>query len=169
MKIDETAESITTAIPVSTSTVAGTSRMYSETNFISVGSIFLPRYSGVRPTISPAMKTARIASTRMPYRPEPTPPGETSDSMMFTSTTPPPNGVIESCELFTAPVDVPVVEAAKAALPGIPNRTSLPSMLPPDDLRDRPSLRTCGFGCASKAHASSTEPIHRTAITAASA
>ena len=27
---------------------------------------FLPRYSGVRPTISPARNTAMIASTRMP-------------------------------------------------------------------------------------------------------
>ena len=36
-------------------------------------SIFLPRYSGVRPIIRPAMNTARIAKTSMPYSPEPTP------------------------------------------------------------------------------------------------
>ncbi len=35
-------------------------------NFISRPSTFLPRYSGVRPTISPAMKTVRIAMTSMP-------------------------------------------------------------------------------------------------------
>ena len=31
-----------------------------------VASIFLPRYSGVRPTISPAMNTATMANTSMP-------------------------------------------------------------------------------------------------------
>ena len=36
--------------------------------------IFLPRYSGVRPTISPAMKTDRMMKTSMPYMPAPTPP-----------------------------------------------------------------------------------------------
>ena len=35
------------------------------TSFISRASIFLPRYSGVRPTISPAMKMAMIETTSM--------------------------------------------------------------------------------------------------------
>ena len=35
-------------------------------SFISRGPIFLPRYSGVRPIISPAMKTAMMAKTSMP-------------------------------------------------------------------------------------------------------
>ena len=35
------------------------------------------------------MKTDRSASTSMPYSPAPTPPGVTSDSMMFTSGTAP--------------------------------------------------------------------------------
>ena len=34
--------------------------------FTSYASIFLPRYSGVRPTISPAMKTASTTKTSMP-------------------------------------------------------------------------------------------------------
>ena len=34
--------------------------------FTSRASIFLPRYSGVRPTISPAMKTASMAKSSMP-------------------------------------------------------------------------------------------------------
>ena len=34
--------------------------------FISYASIFLPRYSGVRPTIRPAMNTATIANISMP-------------------------------------------------------------------------------------------------------
>ena len=37
-------------------------RMASDAIFISNASIFLPRYSGVRPTISPATKTATIAN-----------------------------------------------------------------------------------------------------------
>ena len=38
----------------------------SEAIFISKASIFLPRYSGVRPTISPAMKTATMTKASMP-------------------------------------------------------------------------------------------------------
>ena len=34
--------------------------------FTSFASIFLPRYSGVRPTISPAMNTAMMANSSMP-------------------------------------------------------------------------------------------------------
>ena len=34
--------------------------------FTSMASIFLPRYSGVRPTISPARNTAMMAKTSMP-------------------------------------------------------------------------------------------------------
>ncbi len=39
----------------------GMAMRYSTTSFISAAWIFLPRYSGVRPTMSPAMKTARRA------------------------------------------------------------------------------------------------------------
>jgi hypothetical protein len=35
-------------------------------SFISGAWIFLPRYSGVRPTISPAMNTDRMANTSIP-------------------------------------------------------------------------------------------------------
>ena len=48
----------------------------------------------------------------------------------------PPSGVNESCMLFTAPVEVPVVAPANRPLPGAPMRTSLPSMLPPDCVID---------------------------------
>ena len=61
--------------------------------FISNGPIFLPRYSGVRPTISPAMKTARMAKISIPYSPEPTPPKTTSPSCMMNIGTAPPSGV----------------------------------------------------------------------------
>ena len=44
------------------------------TSLISRASIFLPRYSGVRPTIRPPMKTASRTKSSIEYRPAPTPP-----------------------------------------------------------------------------------------------
>jgi hypothetical protein len=67
--------------------------MYRLASFISRGPIFLPRYSGVRPTMSPATNTAMIAMTRMPYKPAPTPPGAISPSIMFSIAIPPPSGL----------------------------------------------------------------------------
>ena len=104
---------IAAAVPISTS--AGVTRKYSEANLISRAPIFLPRYSGVRPTISPATNTVITASTSMPYRPEPTPPGATSPSIMLTIGIMPPSAVYESWNEFTAPVEVSVVAAAKVA------------------------------------------------------
>src|ERR1017187_9170860 len=49
-------------------------------------SIFLPRYSGVRPTIKPAMNTAKTANISIPYKPEPTPPKTTSPSSILQET-----------------------------------------------------------------------------------
>ena len=74
---------IATAVPTSTS--VGVVRKYSDANFISRPPIFLPRYSGVRPTISPATNTVITARISIPYRPEPVPPGATSPSIMFSS------------------------------------------------------------------------------------
>ena len=45
-------------------------------SFTSLDWIFLPRYSGVRPTISPPMNTVMMANSKMEYRPVPTPPGD---------------------------------------------------------------------------------------------
>ena len=45
---------------------AGRMRIAMAANLTSRASIFLPRYSGVRPTMSPAMNTATIAKTTMP-------------------------------------------------------------------------------------------------------
>src|SRR5581483_4691952 len=116
--------------PAKTSTIVGIVSMYSAAYFISVGRIFLPRYSGVRPTINPATNTVTMASTRMPYIPAPTPPGAISPSAMSNSAMPPPNGVSESWKQFTDPVDVTVVDAANKEQPGVPNRTSVPSAAP---------------------------------------
>jgi hypothetical protein len=79
---------------------------------ISLASIFLPMYSGVRPTISPATKTATTANMSMPYMPAPTPPKMISPSWMRNSGTKPPMGVNESCIPSTAPHDTAVVAVA---------------------------------------------------------
>ena len=50
-----------TAMAVPTSTSSGVTRMATAVIFISYASIFLPRYSGVRPIIRPAMNTASTA------------------------------------------------------------------------------------------------------------
>ena len=55
-----------TAIAVKPRIVSGRTRMASIAILTSFASIFLPRYSGVRPTIRPAMKTARMAKISMP-------------------------------------------------------------------------------------------------------
>jgi hypothetical protein len=46
--------------------LAASTSMASITILTSFCSIFLPRYSGVRPTIRPAMNTARMANISMP-------------------------------------------------------------------------------------------------------
>jgi hypothetical protein len=48
------------------------------------------------------------------------------------SGTSPPSGVNESCIAFTEPFEAAVVAVAQSAELAIPNRISLPSMLPPD-------------------------------------
>src|SRR5580692_2223987 len=106
--------------PAAVRITTGSVRKYKAAYFISTGRIFLPRYSGVRPTIRPATKTVTMARIRMPYIPAPTPPGAIS----------PPNGVSESWKQFTAPVDVTVVDAANNEQPGAPNLVSTPSVAP---------------------------------------
>ena len=49
-----------------TSTITGITRMPTEAILISNAPIFLPRYSGVRPTISPAMNTVMMTKISMP-------------------------------------------------------------------------------------------------------
>ncbi len=118
-----------TAVP--TSTTSGVVSRYSEANFTSRPPSFLPRYSGVRPTINPATNTVITASTNIPYRPEPVPPGATSPSIMFSSSVAPPRLVYESWKLSTDPVDVNVVPVANVAEFGTPKRVSVPSVLAP--------------------------------------
>src|SRR6478672_9311518 len=131
LAIEERADAEPIAVAVPTRTRAGVVSRYSEANFNSRAPIFLPRYSGVRPTISPATNTVMTARISRPYRPEPTPPGATSPSIMLNIVIMPPNGVNESWKEFTAPVLVSVVEAAKVAESETPKRISLPSIAAP--------------------------------------
>ncbi len=55
-----------TAIAVPTRITSGTSKSATAAIFISNDWIFLPRYSGVRPIISPATNTATMAKISMP-------------------------------------------------------------------------------------------------------
>ena len=55
-----------TAIAVPQSTSSGGSRIAIDAILISNAPIFLPRYSGVRPIIRPAMNTATIANMIIP-------------------------------------------------------------------------------------------------------
>src|SRR5260370_10476069 len=134
----------------------------------SYDSIFLPRYSGVRPTINPAMKTANMTNTTMPYRPAPTPPKTTSPNMMLISGTIPPRGVNESCWLFTAPQLSSVVTLPKKAEFAIPNRTSFPSILPPEcnALAFWFTAASKGFPRASAQYAVATPTKNRNTIAA---
>src|SRR5262249_53071398 len=79
--------------PAAVRMTTGSVRKYSAAYFISVGLIFLPMYSGVRPTISPATNTVTMARTRMPYIPAPMPPGTISPSAMFIKVMAPPTAV----------------------------------------------------------------------------
>ena len=131
---------IASAVPSSTS--VGVTRIASAIIFISRTSIFLPRYSGVRPIISPAMKTASMTNSSMPYRPEPTPPKTTSPICISHIGTIPPSAVKESCMALTAPHDAAVVTTANRLLARMPNRLSLPSIF---RLLSAPRLSRCGL------------------------
>ena len=85
----------------------------------------------MRPTISPATKTATMTKASIPYSPEPTPPKTTSLNSSITIGTNPPSGVYESCIELTEPFEAAVVAVAQSAESASPKRTSLPSMLPP--------------------------------------
>ena len=62
----DTPNGSTTAAAVQQSIDKGSIRMASMAILTSFASIFLPRYSGVRPTISPATNTAMMTMSSMP-------------------------------------------------------------------------------------------------------
>ncbi|SAJ03274.1 Uncharacterised protein [Enterobacter cloacae] len=104
--------SVISASAVPSSTRVGVTRIASAVNFISRTSIFLPRYSGVRPIISPAINTASRTNNSMPYSPEPTPPKTTSPICISHIGIMPPSALKESCMAFTAPQEAAVVTTA---------------------------------------------------------
>src|SRR5215470_2394540 len=116
--------------PAAVRMTRGSVRKYSAAYFISAGRIFLPMYSGVRPTIRPATNTVTMARIKMPYMPAPMPPGAISPRAISNSAMPPPNGVSESWKQSTEPVDVTVVDAANSEQAGLPNLVSTPSVAP---------------------------------------
>ena len=63
--MEATAEGVIMAMPDRISTVTPAVRMMRIDIHISRTSIFLPRYSGVRPIISPETKTAMMAKASM--------------------------------------------------------------------------------------------------------
>ena len=112
----------------------------------SLASIFLPRYSGVRPTISPARNTATMTYISMFRNPAPMPLKSTL-SIISDIGTSPPSGLKLSCMQLTEPLDVAVVIAAQVAEATGPSRTSLPSMLPPWRT-GRPAVAALGWSSA---------------------
>jgi len=81
-----------TATAVRISTTTGMTSTPSAASFTSRAWIFLPRYSGVRPIISPPMNAVTIANSRIVWSPLPTPPGDTSPSIIPVGSAKPPIG-----------------------------------------------------------------------------
>jgi len=109
--------------------VTGPVSAYSTIILFSFGPICLPRYSGVRPIMSPARNTAITAVIIMLKIPVPRPQRSPLLKKM-TSRTKPPREVKLSFAALAEPVAVLEVTMPARAVPPIPNRTSLPSMLP---------------------------------------
>src|SRR5271165_1915533 len=121
-------------------TQSGVSNVYQAMSFASAVLIVLPRYSGVRPIISPPMKIPTRATMTRLYRPVPKPPKVISPSSMLTRGTSTPRGRNESCIALYDPVAPFYVTTAASTDPPTPKRTSFPSMLPPES----PSPPSCG-------------------------
>ena len=95
-----------TAIAERNSTTIGMTSTPRAASFTSLAWIFLPRYSGVRPTINPPMNTVMMAISKIVYIPLPTPPGVISPSIIPVSRKKPPIEVNESFDPETDPVEV---------------------------------------------------------------
>ena len=109
-----------------------------------------------------SFNTAITAYTSIPYKPEPTPPKITSPNWICAIGTSPPSGVKESCMLFTAPQEAPVVMVANRAELTMPKRVSLPSMLPPGCVAEMvwstPNAVKAGLPCCSADSATARKP-----------
>src|SRR5579871_3415576 len=160
--IEATAGGYTTATAVQPRYIKGSNRIASIAILTSRASIFLPTYSGVRPTIRPATKIDSTTKSSMPYRPEPTPPTMISPSWMLIIGIMPPSAVKLSCMALTAPQEASVVITANSEDATMPKRTSLPSMLPPV----RPKACIMVLPLASAQYVTATPARNSTPITA---
>src|SRR4029077_2185850 len=120
---------MTVATAVQPRYISGRTRMASIAILTSLASIFLPTYSGVRPTIRPATKIARMTNSSIPYMPAPTPPMMISPSWILMSGIIPPSAVKESCMALTAPHEASVVMTAKSEEATTPKPPLLASLL----------------------------------------
>src|SRR5450755_826183 len=141
-------------------TLTGTNNVPSAASLTSRAPSFLPRYSGVRPTISPAMNTASTTSSSIPNRPEPGPPKITSPVMMFDIATALPSPVNASTPLFTAPSPLAVPAATNSADPAVPKRCSLSCRLAPCS----PAACIAGVPWASAAYRTPTPATNSTSM-----
>jgi len=119
---------------------------------------FLPRYSGVRPIINPAMKTVMMTWNSMQYTPQPMPPNMISPIRMFHIGIRPAIGCQLSCIESTEPLSIAVQDTPHRMLFITPMRCSLPSRF-----GSRPCMT--GFGRHSAHHATPNEATKRPSIT----
>ena len=127
--MDSRPTSVAAASPLMTRTAMPGNRTPTMDQRTSRASIFLPRNSGVRPTIRPHRNTVIMANISMPYRPQPRPPKITSPSSMLNRAMPPPSGDMLQCMQFTEPLEEAVVATDQRELFVTPRRTSLPSSI----------------------------------------
>ena len=124
---------------------------------------FLPRYSGVRPTISPARNTAMIASTRMPYSPAPDPARRDLAEQHVQQRAPRRRGRC-SCRAASSPRRSRCRWWRRRTAPSRGCRTG-----PPCPPARAPAASAAGpFGCVSAHQATASRPPHSTPITASS-
>jgi hypothetical protein len=87
--------------------------------------------------------------------------------------TSPPSGVKLSCMALTEPLEAAVVAVAHSALLVMPKRTSLPSMLPPEQTSETawstPSAVSAGLPACSKATVAKSSGMKMASIAASTA
>src|ERR1700694_4585465 len=121
-------------------------------------SSFLPKYSGVRPIISPAIKTVINTWNNMQYTPQPMPPKKISPTRMFHIGIMPASGIQLSCIELTEPLSIAVADTPHSTLFMTPKRCSLPSI-------SGPIFANTGLGRVSQYQATRKESTYMDSIT----
>ena len=99
--------------------------------FTSFCSIFLPKYSGVRPTIKSGDENGHDGEQEHSVQSSAHAAEDHFTGLMLNRGTKPPIGVKLSCMPMTAPQLASVVMVANRAVAAMPKRVSFPSMFPP--------------------------------------